>query len=280
VGVGGQSAGVGGQSVGVGSQTSGVSSQSQGVGGQSTGVGGQSAGVGGQTSGVGGQTSGVGGQSVGVDSQTSGVTQPTTGTSGTAGQASDGQAIGPSLPLSTKVPGAEQTFVNGRSTGTRQVAPPISQPSSSGVTGTQVGPNTTVYPPQLIEGGGTAPSTTQPATGTPANSAAPLQPQSTTPRTGTTTTAASGTSQASPAQPQPGQGTLDTALQQATCTQNWQQAIRLVNTAITATPVSQASYRAQLVSYRSRLQTLQAKGVRAPNWSQQCRGGVAKVPGQ
>jgi hypothetical protein len=290
-GVGLQTPGAGLQTPGVGLQTPGVSSQTSGVGSQTTGVGSQTTGVSSQTSGVGSQTTGVSSQTSGVGSQsTNGQTtnagQSSLGTTGNVGttQTVNGQSIGPSLPSSTKVPGAEQTFANGQSTGTTQVAPPINSlgnqtaPFSSG--GTQVSPNTVLYPPQFIQGVGTAPAQPSgaPATGT-STGTAPIQPQTTR---GTATRSLSpGTTQAAPTQLQPGQGTLDSALQQATCAQNWQQAIRLVNTAIAATPTNQAGYRTQLVSYRSRLQTLQTKGVRAANWAQQCRGGnVANASGQ
>lgn len=67
-------------------------------------------------------------------------------------------------------------------------------------------------------------------------------------------------------------GTLDAQLLQATCNQNWQQAIQVVNRALAAAPANQTAYRAQLTSYRNRLQSLQASQVRVPNWSQQCSG--------
>jgi hypothetical protein len=119
----------------------------------------------------------------------------------------------------------------------------------------------------VVQPGVTQPGNTQ--TGTTATPTPQTSPGATAPN------GATGNNQSSPTQLQSGQGSLDLALQQATCAQNWQQAIRVVNTAIAATPASQASYRSQLVSYRSRLQNLQAKRVQAPNWSQQCRSGAA-----
>ncbi|MBC7969698.1 MAG: hypothetical protein H7Z11_06170 [Verrucomicrobia bacterium] len=284
-----QTPGAGLQTPGVGLQTPGVSSQSTGVSSPSTGVGSQSVGVGSQSTGV-GQSSSLGttgnaGTTQTINGQPVQSSPSTTGTTGSIQTPANGQSIGPSLPSSTKVPGAEQTFVNGRSTGVTQVAPPINplgnQTAPFGSGGTQVSPTTVLYPPQFVQGVGTAPiqpPSGVPATGTSAGTA-PIQPQTTR---GTATRSLSpGATQAAPTQLQPGQGTLDSALQQATCAQNWQQAIQLVNTAIAATPAGQAGSRTQLVSYRSRLQTLQSKGVRASNWAQQCRGGsVANASGQ
>jgi hypothetical protein len=68
------------------------------------------------------------------------------------------------------------------------------------------------------------------------------------------------------------QGTLDASLLQATCAQNWGRAIQIVDRAIVAAPANQPNYRAQLLSYRGRLQNLQANQVTAPNWRQQCGG--------
>lgn len=300
-GVNVQTPGAGLQTPGVGLQTPGVSSPSTGVSSQSTGVSSPSTGVGSQSVGVGSQSTGVGQSSSLGTTGNAGTTQTingqpvqssplTTGTAGSIQTPASGQSIGPNLPSSTKVPGAEQTFVNGQSTGTTQVAPPINgtgnQAFPAGSNGTQVSPTSVLYPPQFIQGvgGGTVAPTQSPAgtpaTGTPTTGTAPIQSQP-APSTAATRTVAPGTTQALPTQLQPGQGTLDAPLQQATCAQNWQQAIQLVNTAIAATPASQAGYRTQLVSYRSRLQTLQSKGVRAPNWAQQCRGGnVANASGQ
>jgi hypothetical protein len=67
-------------------------------------------------------------------------------------------------------------------------------------------------------------------------------------------------------------GTLDAPLRQAVCAQNWQQATRLVNSAIAAAPATATQYRGQLENYREQLQTLQAANVRVANWQQQCGG--------
>ncbi len=78
-----------------------------------------------------------------------------------------------------------------------------------------------------------------------------------------------------PSQPQtlPGGGTLDAQLLQATCNQNWGQAIQIVNRAIATAPANSSAYRAQLSVYRSRLQVLQNRGIQVPNWQQQCTQG-------
>ena len=75
-----------------------------------------------------------------------------------------------------------------------------------------------------------------------------------------------------------GGGTLDSQLLQATCNQNWGQAVQIVNRAIAAAPASSSEYRTQLSAYRNRLQTLQSRGIRVPNWQQQCTQG--SVPTQ
>ncbi|PSB24908.1 hypothetical protein [Stenomitos frigidus] len=278
-----QTPGVGSQSPGVGSQSPGVGSQSPGVGSQSPGTAqttnGQSTNTGQSSLGTAGTTQTINGQPVQISPSTTG----TTGSNQTSGS---GQAVAPSLPSSTKVPGAEQTFVNGQSTGTTQVAPPLTTGGStqSPLNGQSTGPSngtqpsSVLYPPQIIPGSGVAP-TAQPPVGPATTNAAPIQPQS-TPNTAATRTTPT-TPQVTQTPLQAGQGDLDASLQQATCAQNWQQAIRLVNTAIAAAPTSEAGYRAQLVSYRSRLQTLQSKGVRASNWAQQCRSGnLANAPRQ
>ncbi|MGV0024818.1 hypothetical protein, partial [Phormidesmis priestleyi] len=66
---------------------------------------------------------------------------------------------------------------------------------------------------------------------------------------------------------------LDAQLLQATCTQNWQGAIAIVDRALAAAPANQGVYRSQLRQYRSRLESLSAAGTSIPNWSQRCTGG-------
>jgi hypothetical protein len=98
------------------------------------------------------------------------------------------------------------------------------------------------------------------------------------PAVGTTAnpqSAPSGTSTARPtstiASGQVAADTLDDDLARATCNQNWQQAIRIVNQALAAAPANQTAYRAQLQQYRSRLQSLQRADVQVPGWSNQCQ---------
>ncbi|NJR52528.1 MAG: hypothetical protein HC780_26115 [Leptolyngbyaceae cyanobacterium CSU_1_3] len=64
---------------------------------------------------------------------------------------------------------------------------------------------------------------------------------------------------------------LDAQLLQATCAQNWQRAIAIVDQALTSAPTNQA-YRSQLREYRSRLQSLAVAGAAIPDWSQRCTG--------
>lgn len=72
-------------------------------------------------------------------------------------------------------------------------------------------------------------------------------------------------------------GALDVPLLRATCAQNWGQAVQIVDRAIAVAPRDQTAYRAQLSECRNRLQILQAKGVRAANWQQECTQGLSPV---
>ena len=65
---------------------------------------------------------------------------------------------------------------------------------------------------------------------------------------------------------------LDAQLLQATCSQNWQGAIAIVDRALESAPTNQV-YRSQLRTYRSRLETLSTAKTVIPNWSQKCAGG-------
>ena len=208
--------------------------------------------------------------------------QPVNGQLGINGQSVNGQTI-QTTPSTTGATGATQTSINGQPVGTTTPTTGVT-PAGSNAAGSQSNPGSVLNPPQIIQGAGTvAAPAAQPAntTLTPPTSQRFAPGTAPAPSAAATRTTAPGTPQVSPTQLQPGQGALDASLQQATCAQNWQQAIRLVNTAIASAPANEAGYRAQLVSYRSRLQTLQSKGVRAPNWAQQCRGGsVANASGR
>lgn len=70
---------------------------------------------------------------------------------------------------------------------------------------------------------------------------------------------------------------LNTQLQQAVCTQDWNQAIAIVEQLIAAAP-QQSQQRTQLEAYRSRLQTLSTSGANIPNWAESCSTGAQAVP--
>ncbi len=71
----------------------------------------------------------------------------------------------------------------------------------------------------------------------------------------------------------PGVVRLDAELLEATCSQNWQKAIGIMNRVIDDTPQDQFVYRSQLQDYRNRLQALARSKTVAPSWRAQCTGG-------
>lgn len=71
---------------------------------------------------------------------------------------------------------------------------------------------------------------------------------------------------------QPGVGRLDGQLLQATCNQNWQQALQVVDQALRSAPPNSSTYRTTLQAYRDRLQSLASRQTFVPNWQQQCKG--------
>jgi hypothetical protein len=99
----------------------------------------------------------------------------------------------------------------------------------------------------------------------PNNSAAPQSGQSRLQTTGFTRTAIADQLASGAA------ARLDAQLLQATCAQNWQGAIAIVDQALTSAPTNQA-YRSQLREYRGRLQSLAVAGAAIPDWSQRCTG--------
>lgn len=62
---------------------------------------------------------------------------------------------------------------------------------------------------------------------------------------------------------------FDPQLLQATCSQNWKQALQFVDRSLRSAPSSQTS---ALRAYRDRLQTLASNQTFVPNWQQQCKG--------
>ncbi|MBW4541721.1 MAG: hypothetical protein KME43_21630 [Myxacorys chilensis ATA2-1-KO14] len=71
---------------------------------------------------------------------------------------------------------------------------------------------------------------------------------------------------------QPGVGRLDGQLLQATCNQNWGQALQVVDQALRSAPSNSSTYRTTLQAYRDRLQSLSSRQTFVPNWQQQCKG--------
>jgi hypothetical protein len=175
--------------------------------------------------------------------------------------------LNPSIPTNpgTTEPGSSLTL-------------PVSPTAPFGVQSTPNG-NVQVFPGNNIQPAGnqTAPNApgiiqivpTNPS-GTPQSTALPGSSIIIQPPTNSTV---SPTPQPSRPQALPGGGTLDAQLLQATCNQNWGQAIQIVNRAIATAPATSSAYRAQLSAYRSRLQVLQNRGIQVPNWQQQCTQG-------
>ncbi|NDJ18326.1 hypothetical protein [Myxacorys almedinensis] len=67
-------------------------------------------------------------------------------------------------------------------------------------------------------------------------------------------------------------GILDQQLLQATCSQNWQQAILVVDQALQSAPPAASPYRTTLQAYRDRLQSLASRQTFVPDWQQRCSG--------
>lgn len=152
-------------------------------------------------------------------------------------------------------------------------SPSLTQPNQPDTTRTIVAPNgvpdviirqpnsrttTPNTPPRTMQPGGT--QTPQPSQNTPS------QRDNGTP-TGFIRTAIS-----SQLASNPNTQRLDAQLLQATCSQNWQGAIAIVDRALESAPANQ-TYRSQLRTYRTRLETLSNARTVIPNWSQKCTGG-------
>jgi len=69
----------------------------------------------------------------------------------------------------------------------------------------------------------------------------------------------------------------NTQLQQAVCTQDWKEAIAIVDQLLAATP-QQSSERNQLTTYRRRLQALSTSNANIPNWSKRCTTQAVPAP--
>lgn len=66
-------------------------------------------------------------------------------------------------------------------------------------------------------------------------------------------------------------------LQQAVCSQDWRQAIGIVDQMIAATP-QPSTHRAELEAYRNQLQGFSSRSVKVPNWAEQCTNSTEVAP--
>ena len=122
-------------------------------------------------------------------------------------------------------------------------------------------------------------ATVQPRTNRVPSTRTPQVTQPTTPRTtptqtdnGRATTGFTKTAISTQLANNPSTQRLDAQLLQATCSQNWQGAIAIVDRALESAPANQ-TYRSQLRTYRNRLESLSSARTTIPNWSQKCTGG-------
>ncbi len=195
----------------------------------------------------------------GTNGSTGGGTQPITnpGTSGISTPGSTGSGTQPVTNPGTSgisTPGLTPT-----------------QPNQPDTTRTIVAPNG--IPDVIIrqQNRGTTAPTTQRTT-QPGRTQTPQPQQAPAPRDNGTTTGFIKTAISNQLASNPNTQKLDAQLLQATCSQNWQGAIAIVDRALESAPANQ-TYRSQLQAYRSRLQTLANARTAIPNWSQKCTGG-------
>lgn len=180
------------------------------------------------------------------------------------GSPASGTVVNQDVPANA-VPSAVQAMPANTSTGVNPSVP---------ATGTVVSPSQTVQP-----GGQGVPANNAPVTAQPGAVISPnLRPDANSGSSGNAVNRSSAATNFSASQPtstviagQIETGTLNDDLVRATCSQNWQQAVRIVNRAIAAAPASQSAYRTQLQQYRERLQDLQSADVQVPDWSNQCQ---------
>ncbi len=234
------------------------------------------------------KNSGVSGiSSPALPSSNSGATQPITnpGVSGannpTPGLSQPNPTVNGSQPITNpgtsgiSSPGSAgsgtQPITNPGTSGIR--TPALTQPNQPDTTRTIVAPNG--VPDVIIRQTtpGKAAPNRQPRTTQPVSPQIP-QPSQTTPaqRDNSISTGFIRTAISSQLASNPNTQRLDAQLLQATCSQNWQRAIAIVEQALESAPANQM-YRAQLQTYRTRLQTLSNDRTVIPNWSQRCTGG-------
>ena len=152
-------------------------------------------------------------------------------------------------------------------------SPSLTQPNQPDTTRTIVAPNG--VPDVIIRqpNSGTATPNTQRRVTQPGGAQTPQPSQPTPSQTDNgTPTGFIRTAISSQLASNPNIQRLDAQLLQATCSQNWQGAIAIVDRALESAPANQ-TYRSQLRTYRTRLETLSNARTVIPNWSQKCTGG-------
>ncbi len=150
--------------------------------------------------------------------------------------------------------------------------PGLTQPNQPDTTRTIVAPDG--IPDVIIRqpNSGTGAPNMQPRTPQPGSNQT-LQPSQATPTQGDdSTTGFIKTAISNQLASNPNTQKLDAQLLQATCSQNWQSALAIVDRALASAPANQ-TYRSQLRTYRTRLQTLSNARTSIPDWSQKCTGG-------
>ena len=205
----------------------------------------------------------------------SGVTSPTpSGSNGAGDQPVTNPGVsGGSFP--TPALGQPNPTVDG--------SQPVTNPGTSGInTPSLTQPNQPANPDTIrtiVLPSDIPNATVQPRTNRVPSTRTPQVTQPTTPRTtptqtdnGRATTGFTKTAISTQLANNPSTQRLDAQLLQATCSQNWQGAIAIVDRALESAPANQ-TYRSQLRTYRNRLESLSSARTTIPNWSQKCTGG-------
>ena len=160
---------------------------------------------------------------------------------------------------------------------------PITNPGTSGIsTPSLTQPNQptnsdtirTIVPPSNVPNSIVQPRTNQTPLNRTPQVTQPVTPQTTAPiqRDNGTSVGFIRTAVSNQLADNPNVQKLDAQLLQATCSQNWQGAIVIVDRALESAPTNPA-YRSQLRTYRNRLETLSSARTVIPNWSQNCSRG-------
>ena len=160
---------------------------------------------------------------------------------------------------------------------------PVTNPGTSGIsTPSLTQPNQptnsdtirTIVPPSNVPNSIVQPRTNQTPLNRTPQVTQPVTPQTTAPiqRDNGTSVGFIRTAVSNQLADNPNVQKLDAQLLQATCSQNWQGAIVIVDRALESAPTNPA-YRSQLRTYRNRLETLSSARTVIPNWSQNCSRG-------